>query len=80
MKALDGNNGDFRRKLTLYLDGALSREESRDFLAEMQRSPECLKQLEHEKSFRDFLRNRVSRKQVSSSLIHSIKSKLNLSS
>ena len=77
MKASGGNGEDFRRKLMLYLDGALSREESREFLADIQQSPECLAQLQQEKSFRELLRNKLNRRPASPGLVESIKSKLN---
>lgn len=77
MKAFSGNGEDFRRKLMLYLDGALTREEARDFLGEIQQSPECLAQLQQEKSFRELLKNKLHRRPASQGLVESIKSKLN---
>jgi hypothetical protein len=68
----------FRQKLTMYLDGALSKEEEREFLAEIKNSPTYLSQLQHEQSFREFLRQKLSRKTVSPALVQSIKSKINL--
>lgn len=80
MKAFGGNSEDFRRRLMLYLDGALTREESREFLAAIQQSPECLEQLQQEKSFRELLRNKLNRRSASSALLESIKSKLHTTS
>ncbi len=74
-----GNKGDFQRRLVMYLDGALSNEESREFLTEIKNSPEHLAKLQKEKTFREFLRNKVNRRPVSPSLINSIKSKINSS-
>lgn len=76
MKAFGGNSEDFRRRLMLYLDGALTREETREFLAEIQQSPECLGILQQEKSFRELLKNKLNRRPASSALVESIKSKL----
>lgn len=82
MKAFGNNQGsdDFRRRMTLYLDGALTKQEEREFLGGIRKSPECLAQLQKEQSFREFLKKKVSRKNVSPALVKSIKSKLNISS
>jgi len=60
----------------MYLDGALSREESRNFLGEIKNSPEQFSKLQKEQGFRDFLRTKVNRRSVSPALINSIKSKI----
>ncbi len=70
------NDKEFQRRLVMYLDGALSSEESRDFLDTIMKSPEHMAKLEQEKSFREFLRKKVGRRSVSSALISSIKSKI----
>jgi hypothetical protein len=72
------NEQDFRRTLNLYLDGALGKEEEREFLTVIRSSPQYLSELQHEQSFREFLRQKLSRKVVSPALIQSIKSKINL--
>lgn len=74
------NEQEFRRKLTMYLDSALSKEEEREFLAEIKNSPTYVAHLQHEQSFREFLRQKISRKSVSPALIESIKSKINSNS
>lgn len=71
--------GNFQRRLVMYLDGALSNEESRTFLKDIKDSPEHFATLQKEKSFREFLRKKVSRRSVSPALINSIKSKINAS-
>ena len=71
-----GNTGEFQRRLVMYLDGALSNEESREFLTDIKNSPDHLAKLQEEKSFREFLRKKVSRRSVSPALINSIKSKI----
>ncbi len=70
------NDKDFERRLVMYLDGALSKDESRDFLDTIMKSPEHMARLQQEKSFREFLRQKVGRRTVSSALIQSIKSKI----
>jgi hypothetical protein len=72
-----GNQGEFQRRLVMYLDGALSNEEARAFLTDVKNSPDQLAKLQKEKSFREFLRKKVSRRSVSPALINSIKSKIN---
>jgi len=79
MNAFGNNKGDFQRRLVMYLDGALSNEESREFLTDIKNSPEQLAKLQKEKSFREFLRKKVNRRSVSPALINSIKSKINTS-
>ncbi len=80
MKAFDNHSGDFQRRLTMYLDGALSREESRDFLTNIKNSPEQFSKLKKEQSFRDFLRTKVSRRTVSPAVINRIKSQIKTTS
>ncbi|MCP4439077.1 MAG: zf-HC2 domain-containing protein [Aureispira sp.] len=74
------NSNDFQRRLVLYLDGALSKEESREFLTDVRNSPEQLSKLQQETSFKEFLRKKISRRNVSPALIQSIKSKIKPSS
>ena len=67
---------DFQRNLVMYLDGALSSEESREFLDKVNQSPEQMSLLNQEKSFREILRKKVGQRTVSPSLVQSIKSKI----
>jgi len=76
---ISGNSGDFQRRLVMYLDGALSNEEKREFLTDVKNSPDQLAKLQKEQSFREFLRKKVNRRSVSPALINSIKSKINSS-
>ena len=69
-------HGDFQRRLVMYLDGALSNQEANAFLTDIKDSPEQLDKLEKEQSFRNFLRQKVSRRTVSPALVKSIKSKI----
>ena len=70
------NEQEFRRILVMFLDGALSPEDERDFMAEMRNSPDYMAQFQKEQSFREFLRQKVQRRDVSPALIESIKSKI----
>ena len=67
------------QKVTLYLDNALTKEEERTLLQEIQQNPEYYKLLSKEKSFRDFLKSRIQRRKVSPALIDSIKNKIKTS-
>ena len=73
------NSQDFLNKVVMYLDGALSKEQERELLIEIRRSPERLEKFRIEKSFREFLRSKVSRRQVSPNLVRSIKDKIHSS-
>ncbi|MGH1338796.1 MAG: hypothetical protein ACRBFS_21960 [Aureispira sp.] len=77
MKNHNSSPKDFQRRLVMFLDGALSNQESRAFLTDVKKSPEQLAKLQKEKSFREFLRKKVNRRSVSPALINSIKSKIN---
>jgi len=70
------NQKDFLRRVSMYLDGALSKEEERNLLFEIKKSPELLEKYKMEKSFREFLRSKVNRRSVSPTLIKSIKDKI----
>ncbi len=70
------NQKDFLRKVSMYLDGALNKEEERNLLFEIKKSPELLEKYKMEKSFREFLRSKVNRRSVSPALIQNIKDKI----
>ena len=63
-------------KVTLSLDGELSSDEEKRFLDEIQRCPHCLEKFHIEKSFKEFLVNKVQKKEVSTRLIDKIKEKI----
>jgi len=64
------------QKVNLYLDNELSREEERTLLQEIKQNPAYYEVLHKEQSFRDFLKSRIQRRQVSPTLIQSIKDKI----
>ena len=70
------NEKDFQRNMVMYLDGALSKEESREFLDSVMESPEHLDRLQKEKSFREILRKKAGQRTVSPTLVQTIKSKI----
>jgi polyhydroxyalkanoate synthesis regulator phasin len=70
------NEKDFQRNMVMYLDGALSKEESREFLDSVMQSPEHFDHLQKEKSFREILRKKAGQRTVSPTLVQTIKSKI----
>ena len=70
------NNQEFRRRLVMYLDGAMSKEEARAFLMQIRETPAYMEEFQKEQTFRELLRNKVHRKDVSPALVNSIKSKI----
>ncbi len=71
------NSNQFLDRVISYLDGELSKEEERTLLMEIKQSPENLEKFNIEKSFREFIRSKVTRRPVSPTLVDNIKSKLN---
>ena len=64
------------RKVTMYLDNELTETAERDLLREIQNNPAYLKVLSQEKSFREFIKNKIHRRKPSPALIQSIKEKI----
>lgn len=72
-------NQDFYRKVSLYLDGEMTKEAERTFLLEMKTNPTYLEILGKEKNFRQLIKSRLQRKAVSPALVQSIKDKIRVS-
>ncbi len=70
------NEKDFHRSMVMFLDGALSKDESREFLENIKHSPDFLDRLQKEKSFRETLRKKAGQRTVSPSVVQIIKSKI----
>ncbi len=68
--------GSITQRVMLYLDGELSNKQERQLLAEIQGSPDLLERFSMEKSFREFIKSKISRKTVSPALVQSIKEKI----
>jgi len=64
------------QRVMLYLDGELSNREERELLTEIQTNPDLLERFSMEKSFREFIKSKISRRSVSPALVESIKSKI----
>ena len=63
------------RKVTMYLDNELNESAERELLREIQSNPAYFKVLSQEKSFREFIKNKIHRRKPSPALIQSIKEK-----
>jgi len=68
--------GSITQRVMLYLDGELSNKEERELLSEIQGNPDLLERFSMEKSFREFIRSKISRRTVSPALVESIKMKI----
>jgi hypothetical protein len=71
-----GNNQDLRKRIALYFDNELCQSEKSTLLEQVNQDPACCTMFEKEKTFREFIKNNISRPQVSSELIFNLKSKL----
>lgn len=69
-------NLDFATRVVMYLDGELSKQEEQNLLMEIKKSPEYLEKFRIESSFREFLRSKISRRNVSPLLVQNIKEKI----
>ena len=69
---------DLVRKVTMYLDNALSKEAERELLREIKSNPNYMELLHKEKSFREFVKSRVQRRTVSPALVQSIKERIKI--
>ena len=63
-------------KVVLSLDGDLSQAEEREFLIEVNCCSHCLKRYDIERSFKEFLQQKVSNHKVDPSVIAKIKSEI----
>jgi hypothetical protein len=76
MLTKEKNHEDFAAKVSLYLDNELSDKESRELLKDIQSNPLFLSILSQEKSFKEFIKSKLERRQPSPALIQSIKEKI----
>lgn len=65
-------------RVIMYLDNELTKQEERDLLLEIQSNPQLKDFFNKEKSFREFIRNKVNRQKVSPALVQNIKDKIKL--
>jgi len=73
------NNQDFIQRMNLLLDNQLTPDVEREMLEEIKNNSKYMELLSQEKSFREFVKNRIHRKKVSPSLVQSIREKIHSS-
>ena len=64
------------QKVFLVLDGEMSAKEEKEFLSHLDGCPHCLEMFSIEKSFKEFLCAKVKKKKINSSLLITIKQKI----
>ncbi|MEM7103146.1 MAG: hypothetical protein AAF502_08460 [Bacteroidota bacterium] len=69
-------NDSFLERVIMYLDGELTKQEERELLLEIKETPEYLEKFKIEKSFREFIRSKITRRSVSQNLIQNIKDQI----
>lgn len=79
MKTHATNQQELTRRMSMFLDNELSKEAELELIKEIQQNPSFKELLSKEKSFREFLKSRVTRRPVSPALIDSIKDKIRTS-
>ncbi len=67
---------DVISKVSLALDGELSDHEAREFLVELKRCSFCLDQYQIEQSFKEFLCNKIQRRESNPGLANQIRMKI----
>ena len=80
MKKAGNNFPTLMNRVEMYLDNALTKQEERELLLEIQSNPQLKEFFNKEKSFREFIRNKVNRQKVSPALVQNIKDKIRLKS
>lgn len=66
----------FVAKINLYLDNALTEKEELELLQEIQTNPAYAQMLNQERSFRDFIKAKITRRTPSPALIETIKQRI----
>jgi len=70
------NVHDIRNQVNLYFDNELEDSERQELLQKVDTDPKITKIFKQEKTYRDFIKNNVSRPPVSSDLIQLIKDRI----
>ena len=78
MSQAKNNFPTLMNRVVMYLDNELTKQEERDLLLEIQSNPQLKDFFNREKSFREFIRNKVNRQKVSPALVQNIKDKIRL--
>ena len=61
------------KKAMMMMDGELTDDEQRQFVAHIEKCPKCLEKYNIEKSLKEFLNNKIQRKQMPEDFITGIK-------
>jgi hypothetical protein len=69
---------DFRQKVDMMLDKALSKEGEEEVMSKIKDNPDYERLLKNERNFRDFVRGNVVRPKVTPEFIQSIKDKIRI--
>jgi hypothetical protein len=69
---------DFRKKVDMMLDKALTKEAEEEVLNKIKDNPDYEQMLNNERNFRDFVRGNVVRPKVTPEFIQSIKDKVRI--
>ena len=69
---------NFRSKVDLYLDNALTQEESLQLVNDAKSNPQYARVLQSESNFRNLLKSKVKRSTCSENLINNIKNRIKL--
>jgi len=72
------NVHDIQNQVNLYFDNALEENEKKELLSKVDQDPRCNKIFNKEKTFREFIKNNVTRPSVSSDFIQSIKDRIRI--
>lgn len=78
MDSARSNTSTLMNRVNMYLDNELTKQEERELLLEIKSNPLLMEFFNKEKSFREFIRNKVNRQKVSPALIQNIKEKIHL--
>ena len=70
---MEPNKNKFNRRMSLFLDGALSEDDRTQFINEVNASDQNKTNLENERAVRSFLKNKLTRKTTSQSIKNSIR-------
>lgn len=72
------NAHDIQNRVNLYFDNALGENEKKELLNQVDQDPKCSKIFNKEKTFREYIKNNVTRPTVSSDFIQSIKDRIRI--
>jgi len=70
------NVHDIRNQVNLFFDNELADSEKQELLQQVETNPKITKIFKQEKTYRDFIKNNVSRPPVSSDFIQTIKDRI----